>query len=154
MIYSVYITSRSGSLLYQKDFKTVNSPITRQKSNDYLVIASSLHGVHAIASKITPPDAVHNHERSKLLANSNRTGLREIATAQFKIFINQTVTGVKIILFVSRDVDETRFALMYDKIYQYYCDYVLKNPFYELEMPIRCHLFDEQLNSVVAASNV
>lgn len=31
------------------------------------------------------------------------------------------------------------------KIYEIYADYVLKNPFYSLEMPIRCELFNENL---------
>lgn len=31
------------------------------------------------------------------------------------------------------------------KIYELYADYVLKNPFYSLEMPIRCELFDQNL---------
>ncbi|OTF78762.1 hypothetical protein BLA29_014806, partial [Euroglyphus maynei] len=28
------------------------------------------------------------------------------------------------------------------KIYELYSDYALKNPFYKLDMPIRCELFD------------
>ena len=31
------------------------------------------------------------------------------------------------------------------RVYDLYCDYVLKNPFYEPEMPIRCDLFDQKL---------
>lgn len=31
------------------------------------------------------------------------------------------------------------------RIYELYADYVLKNPFYSLEMPIRCELFDTNL---------
>ena len=34
-------------------------------------------------------------------------------------------------------------------VYSLYSDYVLKNPFYELDMPIRCELFDQQLSSEV-----
>ena len=30
-------------------------------------------------------------------------------------------------------------------IYDLYVDYVLKNPFYEVEMPIRCELFELNL---------
>lgn len=35
------------------------------------------------------------------------------------------------------------------KIYELYADYVLKNPFYSLEMPIRCELFDVNLQSLL-----
>ena len=31
------------------------------------------------------------------------------------------------------------------EVYILYADYVLKNPFYELEMPIRCELFDQKV---------
>lgn len=35
------------------------------------------------------------------------------------------------------------------KIYELYADFVLKNPFYSLEMPIRCELFDTNLQSLL-----
>ena len=31
------------------------------------------------------------------------------------------------------------------KVYELYADYVLKNPFYQLEMPVRCEAFDRNL---------
>ena len=31
------------------------------------------------------------------------------------------------------------------RIYELYSDYVMKNPFYQLEMPIRCEEFDRNL---------
>jgi trafficking protein particle complex subunit 4 len=33
------------------------------------------------------------------------------------------------------------------RIYELYSDYVMKNPFYQLEMPIRCEEFDRNLGS-------
>jgi Sybindin-like family len=36
-------------------------------------------------------------------------------------------------------------------VYPLYADYVLKNPFYEVEMPIRCELFDANLAAAVDA---
>ncbi|KAA0193504.1 hypothetical protein HAZT_HAZT004871 [Hyalella azteca] len=38
------------------------------------------------------------------------------------------------------------------RIYEIYADYALKNPFYSLEMPIRCELFDEHLKSTLDAA--
>lgn len=35
------------------------------------------------------------------------------------------------------------------RIYELYSDYVLKNPFYSLDMPIRCSLFDTNLQALV-----
>ena len=34
-------------------------------------------------------------------------------------------------------------------MYELYTDYALKNPFYEVEMPIRCDLFDQNLAAVI-----
>ena len=39
-------------------------------------------------------------------------------------------------------------------IYELYTDYVLKNPFYEMEMPIRCELFDISLAQAVQKERV
>ena len=35
------------------------------------------------------------------------------------------------------------------RIYDLYTDYVLKNPFYEVEMPVRCELFDQNLLATI-----
>lgn len=35
------------------------------------------------------------------------------------------------------------------RIYELYSDYALKNPFYSLEMPIRCELFDTSLHTLL-----
>lgn len=39
-------------------------------------------------------------------------------------------------------------------IYELYTDYVMKNPFYEMEMPIRCELFDINLAQAVQKERV
>ena len=39
-------------------------------------------------------------------------------------------------------------------IYELYTDFVLKNPFYEMEMPIRCELFDLNLAQVIQKDRV
>lgn len=36
-------------------------------------------------------------------------------------------------------------------VYDLYADYVLKNPFYEVDMPIRVELFDQNLLQVITA---
>lgn len=42
-------------------------------------------------------------------------------------------------------------ALTTTSIYELYSDYVLKNPFYEVEMPIRVELFDHYLLQLVGS---
>lgn len=213
-IYSLYIISKSGSLLYQRDFKAANSPITKQNSNDYLIIASNLHGIHTIAAKLTPAatkpsnlshtgnfslnnsnnnanltsinpntrEAINaeldrenrssfasmndDDNRSDMIydgrknvggginIHSNKTGLRCVKTEKFNMFVHQTVTGVKIIILTSTDVNEYQIANFQITIHKLYSDYVMKNPFYSLDMPIRIKLFDDKISSAVINHNV
>jgi hypothetical protein len=39
-------------------------------------------------------------------------------------------------------------------IYELYTEFALKNPFYEMEMPIRCELFDFNLAQVIQKDRV
>lgn len=39
--------------------------------------------------------------------------------------------------------------ILLKKIYELYADYALKNPFYSLDMPIRCELFDTHLQTLL-----
>jgi hypothetical protein len=39
------------------------------------------------------------------------------------------------------------------QVYELYSDYVLKNPFYEFEQPIRCEKFDTFMNELMRAKN-
>ncbi|OXB62904.1 UNVERIFIED_CONTAM: hypothetical protein H355_010358 [Colinus virginianus] len=34
------------------------------------------------------------------------------------------------------------------RVYEAYSDYVLKNPFYDLDMPVRCQLFDREIDKI------
>lgn len=44
---------------------------------------------------------------------------------------------------------QTGLDILLRRIYELYSDYVLKNPFYSLEMPIRCELFDNKLQALL-----
>ncbi len=56
-------------------------------------------------------------------------------------------TGTKI--FVTTESGTPGMENMLRMIYELYTDYVLKNPFYEVEMPIRCELWDLNLAQLV-----
>lgn len=76
MIYSVHIINKAGGLGYQRDF---NDGLQRLSSNDYLVLAGTFHGIHAIASKISPV--------------SGSSGVEMLETETFKMHCHQTLTG-------------------------------------------------------------
>ncbi len=37
------------------------------------------------------------------------------------------------------------------RVYELYADYVMKNPFYQMEMPVRCEAFDRELLKYIRA---
>lgn len=131
-VYSLMIVNKAGGLIYQCDFeKSIHNKLS---SNEYLVIASTFQSIHAISTQIHP----------------DPTGIRVIEASNWKFFLLETPTGIKFILTTDRTFSEsyTEKSIM-TRIYELYCDYVLKNPFYTLEMPIKCSLFDFQLNKYV-----
>lgn len=36
------------------------------------------------------------------------------------------------------------------RVYVAYADYGLKNPFYDIDMPLRCPLFEQEINKIFA----
>lgn len=65
----------------------------------------------------------------------------------FRLHCFQTLTGVKFIAVV--DNTQTGVDALLRRIYELYADYALKNPFYSLEMPIRCELFESNLRALL-----
>ncbi|KEY81856.1 sybindin [Aspergillus fumigatus] len=71
------------------------------------------------------------------------TGLESLETDKFRLTCFQTLTGTKFLLFT--DPLMANIDAVMKKIYELYSDYVMKNPFYQLEMPVRCEAFDRHL---------
>lgn len=47
------------------------------------------------------------------------------------------------------DTTQANVDVTIRKVYDLYSDYVMKNPFYQLEMPIRADMFDRKLLSYI-----
>lgn len=108
-------------------------------TNDSLRLGSTFHGLHAIATQIAP-----------VIASK---GIEKIETSTFVLQCLQTLTGVKFVITASPGTTDLLDLL--NGIYAIYADYVLKNPFYEIDMPIRCDLFNRYLDKLVLkASNL
>ncbi|OBA20363.1 hypothetical protein METBIDRAFT_43529 [Metschnikowia bicuspidata var. bicuspidata NRRL YB-4993] len=179
IIYSLYILNKAGGLIYQND---LNPGLARLNANDYLVLAGTLHGVHAIATRIRPvdntipQDEVPSANTSILtsgkakLPNTNSLGLQHMDTDLFSLYVFQTLTGLKFVIITSpgksgQQNNQTRggssstskgdltrqfqsVGAVYKEIYQFYCDYVMKNPFYALYMPIKCAMFEQKVRAM------
>ncbi|KAI8973454.1 Sybindin-like protein [Mycotypha africana] len=126
MIYSLYIINKAGGLVYQKDF---GGHLEKLSSNEYLVLAGTFHGVHAITSKISPV--------------RNSSGIEMLEAENFKLYCHQTLTGTKFLLITNPQINNVEPYMK--KIYNLYSDFVMKNPFHTPEMPIRSDHFDQSL---------
>ncbi|XP_053279305.1 trafficking protein particle complex subunit 4 isoform X1 [Pleuronectes platessa] len=111
----------------------------RLSSNEKLMLASMFHSLvvflrlFAIGSQLSP--------------DAGSSGIEMLETDVFKLHCFQTLTGIKFI--VLADPRQSGIDALLRKIYEIYSDFALKNPFYSLEMPIRCELFDQNLKSAL-----
>ncbi|KAI9503370.1 hypothetical protein GGI25_001805 [Coemansia spiralis] len=137
MIHSVFIINRSGGLIYSKNY---NTHIAQLSSNEALIFAGTFHGIHALATRIAPGG------RS---TSARDMGIQTIDTKNFRLHCFQTPTGIKFIAVT--DLLHTKLTDVLNRIYELYSDYALKNPFYNLEMPVRSDMFDTKLLQLVQA---
>ncbi|KAF8540908.1 Sybindin-like protein [Trichophaea hybrida] len=131
VILSILILNKAGGLIYQRDF---NEGLKKLSSNDYLVLAGTFHGVHAITSRISPVPG--------------SGGLEVLESDQFRMQCFQTLTGsIKFLIFA--EPHQPNIDVICRRVYELYADYVMKNPFYQIEMPIRCESFDKHLAAYI-----
>ncbi|KAH7479839.1 hypothetical protein PRIC1_008608 [Phytophthora ramorum] len=134
MLHSLYIINKAGGLIYQQDLSPAAPKLS---SNDHLRLGSTFHSMHAIAA---------------LAAPTSSGGIDSLETGTFRLQCLQTPTGLK--FFITAALGSTDLDVALQTVYELYVDYVLKNPFYELEMPIRCSLFNNGLKTFVDKFNL
>ncbi|KAJ5900140.1 Sybindin-like family protein [Penicillium taxi] len=158
-VFSLIIINKAGGLIYQREFQ---AGLHKLSTNDYLVLAGTFHGVHAITRSITPKiplvsavasPSVSSPSTNAPVSSGNSfpnpgvpvSGLEHLETDRFRLTCFQTPTGTKFLLFT--DPMTGNVDTIINKIYELYADYVMKNPFYQLEMPVRCESFDRHLGA-------
>mmetsp|Transcript_11388 Transcript_11388/g.13048 ORF Transcript_11388/g.13048 Transcript_11388/m.13048 type:complete len:139 (-) Transcript_11388:238-654(-) len=124
-LHNFFIVNKAGGLIYNRSF----SSKAKLNGNDYLVLASTFHSLHSIASQVSP---VKPHG-----------GIESMEVDTFTLSCFQTQTGLK--FFITADRNAPALPQFLRRVYQLYADYVLKNPFYELDQVVRCSLFDTKL---------
>lgn len=106
------------------------------RSNDYLRMASTFHGLHAIAAELSPIP--------------NCSGIQEIEADSFRLRCLQTPTGLKFYVVAHpHNIDAASLENLLNEIYALFCDFVLKNPFYETDQPIRAAKFEVALDKLI-----
>lgn len=83
-IFSLWVINKAGGLVYQRNFADGLAQLT---SNEYLVLAGTLHGIHAITSRLSPA--------------GSSSGAQVIEGETFKMTILLTATGTKFVLLTS-----------------------------------------------------
>jgi len=155
-VYSVYIISKDGSLLYQRDFESVMGRIS---SDTHLLVGSLFHAMHTVSMSpeikpiLTPGavDAASDAAAARVAPNmvpfTISNGIQTVESSNFKLQCHQTQTGLKFILVTTPTY--TGVETVMKQVVLQYTDYVMKNPFYSVGDPIRCHLFDTSLSQSV-----
>lgn len=104
--------------------------------------------MHAITAQLSPIPPARPPPSTTLQTFPVRaTGIEVLESSHFRIQCFQTQTGIKFLLFT--EPQQPNVDTMMKKIYELYADYVMKNPFYTVEMPIRCEKFDRGLDGFV-----
>ena len=138
VVHYLIIINKAGGLVYNRDF---SSSLAKVSVNDMLVLAGTFHGVHAITKSLTP-----SHLN---IPSRERTGIEVLEAGLFRLTCFQTVSGTKFLLFT--EPQQPNVDTIMRKVYELYADYVTKNPFYQLEMPIRCQTWERHLVSYMRA---
>lgn len=119
--------------------KQENYPITltfnraKMTTNEKIFLASMFYPLFAIASQLSPEPRC--------------SGIEVLEADTFRLYCYQTLTGVKFIILA--EPSQYGVDVLMKRVYELYADYALKNPFYSLEMPIRCELFETNLQSLL-----
>lgn len=159
MLLSLYINNKAGGLIYHRvrasrrpaepraarseprvpraapqDFA---SHAAKLDVNEQLRLASTFAGLALIMKQLSP------------VRGSSQMEFLECDGFVLQSF--DTPTGLK--FFLTADPDSRHLDAVLRDVYVLYSDYVLKNPFYELDMPIQCERFDEKIQQMAAAIN-
>lgn len=113
-------------------------------------LTSTLPSVHAISTRLNPL-----HSSTARSSTDSRpeppSGIEVLETENFRLQCFSTLTGTKFLLFT--EPDQPNVDAIIRRIYELYADYVMKNPFYQIEMPIRCEVFDRRLGQYLRPLN-
>ncbi|TIA87255.1 hypothetical protein E3P99_03288 [Wallemia hederae] len=129
LVHSLWILNKAGGLVYSRSF---SDQLPNLNSNEQLVLAGTLHGVHAICSRLSP------------VTSTKCSGIQVLESDSFDLTIFLTRTGTKFVLITTPGHPASQALL--NRVYEVYADTVMKNPFHIPEMPIRNEMLDTTLD--------
>lgn len=115
-------------------------------TNDWLRIGSTFHSLHAIATEANPV-RVSSLSSSNTNSSGSDDGINMIEASGLLLCCLQTRTGVKFVITAEPGTRNSKQVLR--ELYVLYAECALKDPFYELDMPIRCELFTDAVDALM-----
>lgn len=140
MFLHLFIVNKSGGLIHHR---ALSPKAPHIGTNEWLRIGSTFHSLHAIAAEASPLRCPGNTN-----GMGADDGIEEIVAEGMILRCLQTRTGIKFVLTAEPGGSENLDAVLRE-IYILYTDCALKDPFYELEMPIRCELFTQGVDNLI-----
>lgn len=142
-IIAIYIISSNGSLIF--DYHSQPSNLNADKN---IVLASLFYACYANSEQIGL--GLANSDTNTLPTTS--AGIKTLEANNFRLDCFETLTKVKFVVISDLSLGppstNANKQELLKKIYELYADYVMKNPFYTLNMPINsdnCSLFRTNL---------
>ena len=168
-ILAFYIVNKSGGLVFNKDF----SPHAPQMStNAHLQLASTFFGCVPMPPRkpgkqrlrpslcgsrlggfalnfrrVRRMQEIANQVSTKRPVSANACGIETLEAPTFVLQAFRTVTGA--LFFLTAEPHTPNLKPLLQEIYKVYSDFVMKNPFHQLDMPIRSQLFDIHLDQLI-----
>lgn len=136
-VQSLFVVNKAGGLMFQR---TYSDTAPRLTPNDYLHLASTFHGMQLLVQELSPTPLPKS-------ITAPTGGIRALETPSLSLAALTSPTGVQ--FFVTADVGTERLAALLADVYTVYADAVMKNPFYVLDMPIRCERWEAAVRGVV-----
>lgn len=138
-LYQLYILNKSGGLVYQREI----AQMTKQPLgvNEHVRNGSLLYGIRNITATLCPT----------LRPGEYCQGLNVFECDGFRLHSFLTESGLTFILLADPKVSDADKFLT--DIYVAYADYVAKNPFYEIDQPLRCVKFDAAVTGLVSGKH-
>eukprot|EP00667_Euglena_gracilis_P026075 EG_transcript_31085 len=136
--YELWMLNKTGGLIFNKEFAP---GLPKFSTNARLKLSSAFHAQHAIAQQLSPVPG--------------SGGIDYIEADFFKAFAFETPTAIKFVVLTDplTHNNDGKVDRLFRDIYELYADYVLKNPFYEIEQPIRVEQWETRLRALVETWN-
>ena len=90
---------------------------------------------------------IANQVSTKRPVSANACGIEMLEAPTFVLQAFRTVTGA--LFFLTAEPHTPNLKPLLQEIYKVYSDFVMKNPFHQLDMPIRSQLFDIHLDQLI-----